>query len=622
MKYENEYSYETLILHSERGENVRVVKKTFFGKAENYLRGQGLSRDIVSARRTALRLLARYLEDKSEFKMGNCFLLNYFNWYKSLDTSQLKMHAHERSTGSIRELYIELSLRGYFKVIELFPIRTIQKIQRLSKLSKLTRTCLIDYEQRAFGIKTQLVHYKNGSELVEKKVYSKTNRRLTGRTIECRIGRFLTLLKKLNVTCISEVSFQNLNELLVDEGLSDSIRKNFLEVESLFANVALNGLIKINPMEKLSFEKPRSKVNNDMLLQTDIERIKELALHLEQMDKIEARTLVFMLLSYDTAMRINETLLLDCNDLIFEDDGSVTVLLKGDNQKGKDNIDRYLVLYFPEAVFAVKAYVEKIRSRFSPKCQALFVGADGERLKDNQMNTRIKVFCRKMEIKTFKGKEPSSHIFRHSFASHNIEPLGLKLNLDQIISRLRHKDRSLAEKVYILDNPFMEKLKHKERLVSQNIGTHERFWMIPKKILLNWLKSELKLEISIIEAVELAYETQLSLRNMNKQDKVRLLELLDEDVALSLLSHFNLTKAGLRKYSIENGYATEFMGNYKYDEAFIWMLRNEFETKEEALNKLKVNKSSLYRLKKQLGLISIGRVGLVHKPAVLEYLSS
>ena len=60
-----------------------------------------------------------------------------------------------------------------------------------------------------------------------------------------------------------------------------------------------------------------------------MERLFEAAQHIEEMDINEVRILVFMLLSYDTAMRCGEMLLLNTEDFIFENDDDVTLLLKG-----------------------------------------------------------------------------------------------------------------------------------------------------------------------------------------------------------------------------------------------------------------------------------------------------
>lgn len=106
MKFEADYSYEFLIKCSFKDETVKVSKQYFIDLVNDYLSSNSFSRDILNARRTALKLFDTFTAGKSFFYMGNSFLGDYFRWYKSLDHKLLTMHAHSRSTGSLRELYL------------------------------------------------------------------------------------------------------------------------------------------------------------------------------------------------------------------------------------------------------------------------------------------------------------------------------------------------------------------------------------------------------------------------------------------------------------------------------------------------------------------------------------
>ena len=284
-------------------------------------------------------------------------------------------------------------------------------------------------------------------------------------------------------------------------------------------------------------------------------------------------------------------------------------------------MNRYILLLFPAVRELLKKYLRDIRPQFQPKSDALFLNRTGERIKTNQINVSLKEFANKSGIKTFNGKYLTTHIFRHTFASLNIAPLGLRLNLDQIISRLRHKDRALAEKVYILDNPDVEKLKHKERLSLLNDNNHERFWRIPKAVFVGWLKDELQLSVTLISKVEEAHDLHNPEKSVKERPQLINKKLISEDDALGLLSDFDLTLNSLRSYCLKNKYCTEFKGTYKYDEEFIWKLRNDYESRESALDKMGISLAHFYRLKNKLELISIGKTSLVKKTAVLGYIS-
>jgi len=615
MKFEPEYSYERLIstLRAEGSKN--IVSKNFFYESEKLIERSDWSVDITLTRRSALKIFKLFLNDKNDFNLSNQFLLEFYQWYKSQGYKKFKLHGHQRCVGSIRALCLGL----YNLPFELFPLRTIQKLDRLSNFSETTLEMILYYEKNGSHLKTDTYHKEENGKIIKCKQYKRTVRKLSQRSIFNRLGRLIQFLKLCNVNCLTKVSKEMVEQKIKEAQNKDTFLKHILEIEGVFGNLEASGFILKSPIGAISYDKPRSNINNDILKPDDIDRLKQMSVHMEDMDPVDARTLMFILLSYDTAMRIGETLLLNKSDVIKEKE-EVTILLKGENQKGTGKINRYLLLLFPEVSFCLQQYILKVRTKFNPQSDGLFLGKDGFRINHNQMNTCLKNFCEKHSISTFKRKKVTSHVLRHTFASLNIEPLGLRLSLDQVISRLRHKDRTLAEKVYILDNPYMEKMKHRERLLAHK-SSHEKFWSIPKETFLAWLKDELKLDNETINNVESSYR----LNQPGVNSKVKALGInktMSEDDSIVLLKQFKIKVKALRKYCVENSLCSEYKGNFKYCEEFIWKLNQDFISSEEAIKRLKFSRASFFRLRSNFEVITVGRVSLVNKKSVVSYLKS
>lgn len=287
-------------------------------------------------------------------------------------------------------------------------------------------------------------------------------------TKENAVGTVLTILDALGLSDLRGLTTERLEQFLkkyAAKGKEDTARGYFADIGALFRNLAATGFVAEVPPQ-LRARKPK-RVNRDYVGPEGIARLQDLGtVDMDDFLDVRDRMIVLTLL-YDFCLREGEAVRLDEADVRVED--FVVIGLRGGIQKGSHKEDKTLYSCVRESVDLVRRYLW-MRGERRPRTGALLVAADGDRLLEQGCIDATKGQCRKLGITTFRGKTPSCHRLRHAFGTLNIEPLGVGLSLYEVMERLRHEDVQTTRKVYIDNNPVLEKARHEARM--RRNGSH------------------------------------------------------------------------------------------------------------------------------------------------------
>ncbi len=314
-------------------------------------------------------------------------------------------------------------------------------------------------------------------------------------------------------------------------------------------------------------------------------------------------------------MRRGELSLLKCSDVVAEPDGSIPVVLRPEIQKGANKDEISLYLFFEETKKLLLHYLSKIRPWLQPRCDRLFITDRGHPICESRLYRIVSNHCwNDLKIRTFSGKIPSPHTFRHTFATLNINPLGLCLPLEEIVDRLRQVGYEVARSHYIHSNPYLRKMKHRQ--YEKKANAYNELDRIPLETLKNWMSTKLKLSSEWIEEFQKQY-LHIVLIDEQPGDVV---SYIPEEVAWGKVLHLGFSKPALRKHCVEEGKCERTERNkWKYNEQYVLELSQEWIKASEVRKTMHLSKSGFYKREKKKAWksITIGRMMLLRKTDIL-----
>lgn len=508
-----------------------------------------------------------------------------------------------------------------------------QRYERFLSLTELSQRAIKWFEENGKVVKAIPVYVNNngngnGSDFNSEDMLIKTIHRITDRRLlpVTNYGKiqlamlFLRVVGKNGFEYAIDKDVKKFEEYCDERKLKK--KQDYLaDVATFFINIHANGFIKNNPFANISLRKNGESVRKDFISMEGIDKFRDLST-VDYKDKTDVRDRLMALLAYDLAMRINEFLALKVSDFRKDDDGEWHVLLRSEIQKGHKDED-IMYFFFDETKELLETYL-KIRDKFSPKTDYFFVSRNGEHVCHPHCRKRFKELCSKLSIKTFYGNSPSPHCLRHSFATLNIEPLGLSLPLYEIMQRLRHTRFEVAKRHYIHNNPYLQKQKHKVyRKRTKKITTADILNEIPLADLEHWLSDKLNIESSIINLIRRNHKKAFSQTVIDKDTQSNIIYISEEE-ALSRLKHLDISRYSLRKYGFTKDACLSegkndicrYGKNFRYKEDFIDDLARNWAVAETLRAKLKLQRSSFYWKLNKEGWRSamIGKKCYIYKP--------
>jgi len=599
-----------------------IVSTRFLDLLNEAVEHVSLSKSDYKKTKVCIGIIKRYLDEYSIREVvpdERFFILlreKLYAGFKSARNKPYKTDVCRQVIICVRKLINSYFLQKGITKRELIHELAFKKYERILRLSKRTQDAISWYEQEGKHIQSEkvLVQSSDGQPSI-REIHRITRKLLSSTVRNKRIERALTLLTYCGKNGLEDIDKDDLESFRTREvkGGKDAAEKDLFELVSFFVNIKEAGFIDSNPLVYFKIKPIIARARKDFIGKEGIEKLMDLTT-LDFNDPFDVRNRAICLLLYDTAMRAGEALLLKCSDIAKEEDSMVRITLRPEIQKGnKDTATMYF--YFDQTKKVLDRYKSKIRKKFNPKCDYLFISENGSVLSRSRFLVVVRAYCDKLGIRTYYDKTPIPHIFRHSFATLNIQPLpsGLGLPLEAIVERLRHSDYKTAKKHYIHDNPYLKKIKH-IAYQKQNNGDS------PLDVLsVNEIKAWLA-KMSVPKAtinIVLKYH-----QNFVDKDKKDVVNYIPEDDAWDRIKHLNITIRALRKHcSLEKGLCKISQAKeYSYREDHITDLSRNWFTKEEVMKRTRRSRTTFYLDTEKFGWTTktVGNVLLIKKSDLIE----
>jgi integrase len=506
-----------------------------------------------------------------------------------------------------------------------------QKYEKFLELTQNSREAVKWFEENGKRVEAipVFVENKNGdiSNQLIRMMHRVTKRELKPVTKSGKVEHAIRFLKAVNKNGFEHITVEdvkNYESICLQRGVKQ--KEDYLaHVATFFINIYDKGFIKTNPLAHVSLKMNGGAVKKDFITEDGMTKLKDLTT-LDKSNKEDVRDRLVVMLAYDLAVRISELMALNVSDFRKDEQGEWYVTLKPENQKGyKDEETMYF--WFDETKQLLDLYLTKVRKQFNPAPaidSLILSNQTGKCLSSTYCSTRVKMLCDKFGVKTYYDNEPSPHVFRHTFATLNIEPIGLSLSLYDMAQRLRHSKVETTRKHYIHNNPYLKKIKHAVQRKNSKVRTpFDGLNETPLADFEHWMSDKLGMDSDSILKFRIQHkkvftdpqETPVdqSLNNNNY---------ISEDEALGLLKDLKITACALRNFSLKKGHALiDLNGNGRYGKRFRYLkevvedLSKNYVLAEYLRSKRKLSRRTFYRLldREKWRAIKIGKVLYVNR---------
>ena len=384
--------------------------------------------------------------------------------------------------------------------------------------------------------------------------------------------RLMNAAKKNDVFTITEADAERFLEQYTDEGKRNSAVDQLATARQFFAVLLAKKLIPANPLDR--FTSKAGKVDGDFIAQEGIAKLQDLStLNMSLFDEVRNRLLAFTL-CYDFALRIGEAAQLLVTDVSLTE--FVDLTIRSEIQKGSNKPKVYQHSYFDESKTLMTTYL-KLRAELHPQTDALLISYNGNPLGETGSRDAVAKHCLSLDIKTTEGRRPNPHRLRHSFGTLNVQPLGLALDVYDVMQRLRHSDLKTTTQIYITNNHVLQRERH-VAVMSRRTKPVEPLYQPP-----------------------VDFDTPLEV------------EFVAEWNVIASLREKKITWQGLRKFCKGMNTCRKNGKAWSYSKTFIMDLAQNWASKREACQVLHLSNSGFYYWVQASGvrLISIGKATFV-----------
>lgn len=591
------------------------------------------TRDIINLKNSQVNILRGYLDF---YKIEQIIPDEEFFdllWKRTKESLKLNgkiysEHTRKKIGRSIRMIVNEY-LYDKLGILKRKILREVemQRYERFFKLTSLSQEAIIWFENNGKIVRAiPVIVNGNGSDNLDesdiKFVKRITNRLLLTNTNYTKVQMamlFLRVIGKDGFEKVDKQDVEKFDEYYDNKGIKK--KEDYLaDVATFFANIKHAGFIKNNPCSHISLKKNSRTTRMDFIPQAGINKLLDLST-VDSNNRRDVRDRLMALLMYDLAIRIRECLLLKCSDVRVDSDSSVYILLRTETQKGQKP-EEVQYLFFDETRKLLKHYIDNVRQKFHPRCDYLFISDYGTRLCDQRYRRNFDKICEKFNIRTFYGNKPTPHCLRHSFATLNVEPIGLALPLYEIKRRTRHSKYETLEFHYVHNNPILNKEKF-NKITSRTAKKNFQNVLdeIPLVELEYWLSEKLGLDLKTIRLIRRRHQTIFNHKNIDKDANKDIINevYITEEEARKRIDHLKIPLRSLRSYAINNKFAVNGNGQFRYRQDVIDDLAENWVTKQQVMQKLHLARTSLYRTLKESKWrkIRIGHTTILHKGALI-----
>ncbi len=514
-------------------------------------------------------------------------VLDQFQAY--LKDKKCSRSVYEKYVGNIRNVFNKYLLPHGLIKRPFVHLLTYRKRNRLERFSPHTVKAIEWFEANGVKVKGSPIYTQAGGVMRKSFEMAVTGEVLAPQVRKTRVSRLIKFLQTVNKTDIRNVTSDDYKDyvtLFEERKQLRSAHKDLTELMPVFVNLKAAGFITENPLGNFPLSRKKSNALVDFISQDDIAKLCDLGT-LDWKNHIEVRNRMICLLLYDLALRRNELRQLRTTDIKIEDPDHALVTIRSDIQKGKGKDEVQFFLFFPCTREILAYYLNKSRVLFEPKNDYLLVGQRGEALGGAQVARAVRDVLNKLGIRTFKGKTPSPHILRHTFATLNVAPLGAGLSLNDVVDRLRHVGYETAKKHYIHDNYYLKK----EKLNHYRLTKNDVLGRLTIDDICAWLKS---LNVSDRSIAEVTYKYNESKTKFERSGS----EWIVEDEVLHRLKKLSLTKRAVRAFFASSGNRKlqRLQGKFIhwYPKDIVEEIEKNYETPATIMRIMRIKKTQFY----------------------------
>ncbi|WP_372370409.1 tyrosine-type recombinase/integrase [Candidatus Uabimicrobium sp. HlEnr_7] len=255
------------------------------------------------------------------------------------------------------------------------------------------------------------------------------------------ITRFVNYMKQNHkITTLQKLTKKVMTKYFTNNFKSQATKEiEYYYLKSFFKWCIENNHLISSPIDKIKITTTTTIKNRALTKQQIATIINQITT--EDFYGIQNRCIVE--LSYATAIRINELIQLNTEDIDLE---SRRIIIK----HGKGNKQRILPL-IATAVAWLRKYLAKARAKLikKEKCPALFIGKAGGRISASYIDRLMKRLREKTKIPGI-----SIHALRHSCATHLLQQ---ELNIVYIQRLLGHQNLATTQRYLSVDNVLLRK---------------------------------------------------------------------------------------------------------------------------------------------------------------------
>ena len=525
----------------------------------------------------AIKLFADFLTKSGRVSLSiDEALMDEFEQFVTIQ----KAHwgAKSRAVVNLRVRTVINALPDKLRNRALLSPREQRKATRFDDFTPETKAALIQFSIDGRRVKRN----GDGRPLLTDSRLASSNR---SSTVD-RIRLFLKTIGKSDVLSITSADSEKFVEIYTARDERQTAVNFLVDMQPFFLNLWARGLI--NGLPFITTFIKRNGVNDDFVLPEQLAVLRDITtVDMKDIVAVRNRLLTFCL-CYDFALRIGEIARLKVSDVAISE--YVDLTIRSEIQKGSGKPERFVQSFFPESKILMETYL-KLREQMRPPTDALMITEKGRRLLGDGCRNAVQELCRELGVTTSKGDLPAPHRFRHSFGTCNIKPLGLKLEIYDIMQRLRHTSSDVTTKVYLNENPLLNKAKHR----------------------------------AIVKAAGLAgplanYSGSCQPMNRPASDNSAEEDFsVAENHALALLKQLGVVRASLRQYAQGKGLSETRTDGWLYSRRFIEGLAQNYFTKQEAMRIIGFKKTAFFYWVTSKGIeqVVIGKVSLVRKDEVM-----
>lgn len=577
--------------------------KNKYGEAESYAKPivpRPIPKDVFmeNVREAVEKMYARSDVTRNNFRMRANILGHYLNkygmnevtpdeqfikkmWDRLKENGQFEARAYQWETRKKVPRFTRDVINDFFFSKGLVERQVLKEIvnQRYEKFLELTpnsREAIKWFEENGKRVEAIPVYFENNGDISNQHIrmmHTVTKRELKPVTKSGKVEHALRFLKAVNKNGFEFITIEDVKkyeEICTQRGVKQ--KEDYLaHVATFFINIRSNGFIKTNPLSHISLKMNGGAIKKDFITVEGMEKLRNLST-LNFKNKEDVRDRLVVLLGYDLALRISELLALELTDFKKDEQGEWFVSLRPDIQKGHKD-EEVMYFFFEETKKLLEHYLKTSRKEFTPTTDYLILSnKKGSNLSAAYCSIRFKNLCQKLGVQTYYGESPSPHTLRHSFATLNIEPIGLALPLYEMVQRLRHSKVETTRRHYIHNNPYLKKIKHVALRKNNKKRTPKDILNeMPLSDIEHWLSDKLALDSSTIRQVRISHkkvfpETQESQVDKKEVDNTMF---ISEQDALERLKDLKITDFVLRNYALKkNAVDRGFSGTNRYGSGF------------------------------------------------------